>query len=51
MNESISIVVQGLDKFFGKQKVLKNVDLSIYHGSFYCLIVVGMATISVREKD
>jgi ABC-type multidrug transport system ATPase subunit len=51
MNDSASIVVQNPDKFFGKQKVLKNVDLSIDQGSIYGLIVVGIATISLREKD
>jgi ABC-type uncharacterized transport system ATPase subunit len=51
MNDSASIVVQNPDKFFGKQKVLENVDLSIDQGSICGLIVVGMATIFLREKD
>lgn len=38
MNESASIVVQNLDKFFGKQKALKNVDLSINKGQIYGLL-------------
>ena len=38
MNESASIVVQNLDKFFGKQKALKNVNLSIVKGQIYGLL-------------
>lgn len=38
MNETASIVVHNLDKFFGKQKALKNVDLSIAQGSIYGLL-------------
>ncbi|MBW6473686.1 MAG: ABC transporter ATP-binding protein [Anaerolineaceae bacterium] len=38
MNGSASIVVQNLDKFFGKQKALKNVDLSIHKGQIYGLL-------------
>lgn len=38
MNETTSIVVQNLDKFFGKQKALKNVGLAIPKGSIYGLL-------------
>lgn len=38
MNDSASIVVHNLDKFFGKQKALKNVNLSITKGSIYGLL-------------
>ncbi|PKO05525.1 MAG: ABC transporter ATP-binding protein [Chloroflexi bacterium HGW-Chloroflexi-3] len=38
MNESASIIVQNLDKFFGKQKALKNVNLSITKGQIYGLL-------------
>lgn len=38
MNDSASIIVQNLDKFFGKQKALKNVDLSINKGQIYGLL-------------
>lgn len=38
MNESASIVVQNLYKSFGKQKALKNVNLSITKGQIYGLL-------------
>jgi ABC-2 type transport system ATP-binding protein len=38
MNEETSIHVKDLDKFFGRQKALKNVDLSIAQGSIYGLL-------------
>ena len=38
MNETASIVIQNLDKFFGKQKALKNVNLSITKGQIYGLL-------------
>lgn len=38
MNETASIVVQNLDKFFGKQKALENVNLMIPKGKIYGLL-------------
>ena len=38
MNNSTSIEIQDLDKFFGKLKALKNVNLSINEGSIYGLL-------------
>jgi ABC-2 type transport system ATP-binding protein len=38
MNESAAIVILNLDKYFGKQKALKNLNLSIPKGQIYGLL-------------